>query len=92
MTQSTEQLVRAFKARGGKVTFIPFRTAGEVKYKSLFKRSRAYSRKRREIFQARLATTAHGREKPGERFYNGYNSRNYAAVDVFMRFRNERGI
>ncbi len=84
MTQSTEQLVRAFKARGGKVTFIPFRTTGEVKYKSLFKQSHAYSRKRKEMFQARLDATAHRREK--------HSSHNYAAVDVFMRFRNERGI
>ncbi len=84
MTQSTKELVHAFKARGGKVVIIPRGVTGDIKYKSLFKQGRAYSRKRKEAFQVRLNATAHGREKPG--------CRAYAAVDVFMQFRNEKGI
>ncbi len=84
MTHSTKELVRVFKAQGGKTTHIPRGCTGIVKYKSFFKIARAYSHRTKEIRQLRLDAAAHGREKRGV----GPT----AAVDVFMQFRNEKGI
>lgn len=76
-TKSIEELVKAFESNGGRVEVIPEGTAGEVKYLGFFKRARAYSRKRREIWQAHTDAIAHGREK--------HNVSTYAPVDVFMK-------
>jgi len=81
---TTKELVHTFKAQGGRTEIIPQGTSGEVKHKSVYKQSDAYSRKRYEIRQARLDATMHGREKHG--------CSRYAPVDVFMQFRNDKGI
>ena len=86
MTQSTQELVRAFKAGGGKVVTIPPGTCGDLVYKSPFKRDRAHSRKMKEIRQERLDAVMRGKERGKA----GCTPR--AAVDVFMKFRNEKGI
>ncbi len=83
MTQSTEQLIRAFKARGGKTTHVPRGCTSNVRYKSFFKIAHAYSRRTKEIRQLRLEAAAHGREKRGV----GPT----APVDVFMQHARRTG-
>ncbi len=72
-----EQLVRAFKARGGKTTHVPRGVTSIVKYKSFFKVARAYSHRTQEARQVRLEAAAHGRQPPGPN--------HTAAVDIFMQ-------
>ncbi len=79
MTQSTEELVRAFKARGGRVKVIPQGTyALKVTYKSLFQISAAHTFKTKETRQVWLDTLTDKRRRPP--------CKTTAAVDVFMRW------
>ena len=86
MTQSTKELVCAFHLKGGKVDHIPRGLGGEVVWKGFFKQGRAHSRRMREIRLARAEATMRGvdRKKTG--------CGSHAAVDVFIKFRNDKGI
>ncbi len=74
---TTKQLIRAFKARGGKTTHVPRGVTSIVKYKSFFKIARAYSHRTQEARQLRLEAAAHGRPPRSPKYT--------AAVDVFMQ-------
>ncbi len=78
---TTKQLIRAFKARGGKTTHVPRGVTSNVKYKSFFKLARAYSHRTQEIRWLRSDAAAHGGARVGDR--RGPNPT--APVDIFMQ-------
>ena len=86
MTQSTEKLVRAFLTLGGKVDHIPRGLSGEVVWKGWFKRGRAHTRKMQEAKRARAEAIMQGADR------GQVNCGSLAAVDVFIKFRNDKGI
>ncbi len=84
MTQSTEQLVRAFKARGGKVRIIPHGTSGECVEKSFWRR--IHTPQVKANFTE--AKEAHLRNKRAQR---GWCHRWRVPVDVAMARNMEAG-
>ena len=82
---TTKELVHTFKAQGGRTKIIPQGIiSNDLVLKSVFAMSHAYSRKRLEIRNAYRDANARGKQLK--------TCREFAAVDVFMRFRNDKGI
>ena len=84
MTQSTEELVRAFKARGGKVVTIPLGTSGECIKKSLW--CRLHTPRVKISF-----TEAKEDHQRNMREQRGWSNRWRVPVDVAMAYNNEKG-
>ena len=84
MTQSTEELVQAFKAHGGKVVKIPLGTSGECVLKSF------WCKLHTPLVQIAFteAKEEHYRNKRTQR---GWSNRWRVPVDVAMAHNNEKG-
>ena len=84
MTQSTEELVQAFKAHGGKVITIPLGVSGECVEKTFHER--LYARRVKIAFTE--AKEEYHRNKREPRLWS---NRWRVPVDVAMAYNNEKG-